>query len=76
MTAAIALQPRRARQGFAVLARCGHDPWCVRLLVTGEGADCACAPVQLDLTPARAELLAQELMQMAALARNPGGVPE
>lgn len=70
------LPPRRARQAFAVLAKPDTGAWTVRILLTGDGTDCACAPVQLDLSPDRADLLAQELMQMAALARKPGSVPE
>lgn len=70
------LPPRKARQAFAVGAKSDGGAWGVRLLITGDGGDCACAPVQLDLDPARAEVLAQELMQFAALARNPGRVPE
>ena len=69
------LAPRKARQAFAVLAKIDGGEHSVRLLLTGEDDDAACGPVQLDLDPARADLLAQELMQMAWLARNPGGVP-
>lgn len=74
------IHPRKARQAFAVLARTDGQPWAVRLLLTGEGpgdaGDCACVPVQIDLSPERAELLAQELMQSAHLARRPGSVLE
>lgn len=65
---------RVARQAFSVLARNDGGPWRVRLLLTG-GRDGAAMPVQIDLSPARADMLAQELMQMADLARNPERCP-
>lgn len=56
--------------GFgAILGRADGEPWSIVLLAPGAG-------MLAKLDPATAERLARELLQMAALARRPGAVPE